>query len=80
MTGAERRAPTWMQRAGLEWLFRLLQNPKRLSRRYLIRGPAILPLLWRLELRVRTAVISGGGIEALATQKALMTTNPGQAL
>jgi len=82
LTGAERRAPKWMQRAGLEWLFRLLQNPKRMSRRYLIRGPAILPLLWRLELRVRpTAVISGVNKEALAaTQKALMTTNPGQAL
>ena len=82
LTGAERRAPKWMQHAGMEWLFRLLQNPKRMSRRYLIRGPAIFPLLWRLELRIRpTAVISGVNKEALAaTPKTLMTTNPEQAL
>jgi N-acetylglucosaminyldiphosphoundecaprenol N-acetyl-beta-D-mannosaminyltransferase len=29
-----RRAPVWMQRSGLEWVFRLLQEPKRLFRRY----------------------------------------------
>lgn len=30
------RAPLWMRRSGLEWLFRLLQEPRRLARRYLI--------------------------------------------
>ena len=30
------RAPLWMRRHGLEWLFRLLQEPRRLARRYLI--------------------------------------------
>jgi exopolysaccharide biosynthesis WecB/TagA/CpsF family protein len=39
LTGAERRAPRWMQRASLEWLYRLLQNPRRLGYRYLVRGP-----------------------------------------
>jgi N-acetylglucosaminyldiphosphoundecaprenol N-acetyl-beta-D-mannosaminyltransferase len=34
--GNLRRAPTWMQRAGLEWLFRLVQEPRRLWRRYLV--------------------------------------------
>jgi N-acetylglucosaminyldiphosphoundecaprenol N-acetyl-beta-D-mannosaminyltransferase len=34
-----RRAPVWMQRVGLEWLFRLLQEPGRLWRRYLINYP-----------------------------------------
>ena len=29
-----RRAPIWMQRFGLEWLFRLLQEPRRLAKRY----------------------------------------------
>ncbi|MFC4058456.1 WecB/TagA/CpsF family glycosyltransferase [Planomonospora corallina] len=33
--GAVRRAPEWMQRSGLEWLFRLLCEPGRLARRYL---------------------------------------------
>ncbi|MCR4744218.1 MAG: WecB/TagA/CpsF family glycosyltransferase, partial [Lachnospiraceae bacterium] len=31
-----RRAPEWMQHVGLEWLFRLFQDPKRLIRRYLV--------------------------------------------
>ncbi len=34
-----RQAPAWMQRAGLEWLFRLLQEPRRLWRRYLVGNP-----------------------------------------
>jgi len=33
--GKVRRAPTWAQRAGLEWLYRLLAEPRRLWRRYL---------------------------------------------
>jgi N-acetylglucosaminyldiphosphoundecaprenol N-acetyl-beta-D-mannosaminyltransferase len=36
ITGREKRAPVWMQNSGLEWLFRLSQNPKRLWRRYTI--------------------------------------------
>lgn len=35
MIGNHRRAPRWMQQAGLEWLFRLMQEPKRLFSRYL---------------------------------------------
>lgn len=34
--GAKARAPLWMQRAGMEWLHRLIQEPRRLWRRYLI--------------------------------------------
>jgi len=37
-TGAVRQAPSWMRENGLEWLFRLLQEPGRLWRRYLIYG------------------------------------------
>jgi exopolysaccharide biosynthesis WecB/TagA/CpsF family protein len=47
VTGAKRRAPVWMQRTGLEWLHRLLSEPRRLWRRYLIDGPKILPIWWR---------------------------------
>jgi N-acetylglucosaminyldiphosphoundecaprenol N-acetyl-beta-D-mannosaminyltransferase len=36
LTGRARQAPRWMQKIGLEWLFRLLQEPRRLARRYLI--------------------------------------------
>jgi len=53
MTGAERRAPLWMQMQGLEWLFRLLLQPRRLAYRYLVRGPRIFWLASRIELRLR---------------------------
>jgi N-acetylglucosaminyldiphosphoundecaprenol N-acetyl-beta-D-mannosaminyltransferase len=36
VAGQVRRAPSWMQRAGLEWVWRLAQEPRRLARRYLI--------------------------------------------
>jgi N-acetylglucosaminyldiphosphoundecaprenol N-acetyl-beta-D-mannosaminyltransferase len=38
VTGDVRRAPSWAQRSGLEWLFRLAQEPRRLGRRYLVEG------------------------------------------
>ena len=34
LAGAKPQAPRWMQRSGLEWLFRLLSEPRRLWRRY----------------------------------------------
>jgi N-acetylglucosaminyldiphosphoundecaprenol N-acetyl-beta-D-mannosaminyltransferase len=37
--GTKRQAPRWMQVSGLEWLFRLLSEPRRLWRRYLINIP-----------------------------------------
>jgi N-acetylglucosaminyldiphosphoundecaprenol N-acetyl-beta-D-mannosaminyltransferase len=37
--GMKRQAPRWMQRNGLEWVFRLLSEPRRLSRRYLVNIP-----------------------------------------
>ena len=42
LTGSERRAPRWMRNAGFEWLYRLLLDPGRLAKRYLVRGPRIL--------------------------------------
>ena len=44
--GKAERAPKWMQSARLEWLHRLLLEPKRMWRRYLVDGPKVL-LLWR---------------------------------
>ena len=34
LAGTMKRAPAWMQKTGLEWIFRLLQEPRRLFRRY----------------------------------------------
>jgi N-acetylglucosaminyldiphosphoundecaprenol N-acetyl-beta-D-mannosaminyltransferase len=36
LSGVKPRAPAWMQRSGLEWLFRLMTEPRRLARRYLV--------------------------------------------
>jgi len=46
LTGDVRRAPEWMQRAGLEWLHRMIQEPGRLARRYLIDGLPFAARLW----------------------------------
>lgn len=43
----KRRAPVWMQHLHLEWAFRLLSEPRRLWRRYLVTGPRIFALAWR---------------------------------
>lgn len=53
LTGEEQRAPVWMQNAGIEWLFRLLQAPGRMAGRYLVRGPQIFWLLRRTQLALR---------------------------
>jgi N-acetylglucosaminyldiphosphoundecaprenol N-acetyl-beta-D-mannosaminyltransferase len=43
--GTISRAPLFMQRNGLEWLYRLVKEPARLFKRYLIEAPAFIPLL-----------------------------------
>ncbi len=53
LTGVERRAPLWMQRAGLEWLFRLSSDPRRLAARYLIRGPRFFRYAFYTQVTVR---------------------------
>jgi len=44
-SGRTKQAPSWMQRAGLEWFFRVLQEPRRLFRRYAVNNPTFL---WRV--------------------------------
>ena len=41
-TGAIKDSPAWVKRAGLQWLHRLLQEPARLWRRYLVNVPLFL--------------------------------------
>jgi N-acetylglucosaminyldiphosphoundecaprenol N-acetyl-beta-D-mannosaminyltransferase len=45
VTGAYKRAPGWMQACGLEWLFRLVKEPKRLFWRYAVTNPLAIFLL-----------------------------------
>ena len=41
------RAPAWMNRMGVEWLYRLSREPRRLSKRYVIGNPLFLARSWR---------------------------------
>jgi N-acetylglucosaminyldiphosphoundecaprenol N-acetyl-beta-D-mannosaminyltransferase len=45
--GTVRKSPPWVHAAGLEWAYRLLAEPRRLWRRYLIQSPRFLLAYWR---------------------------------
>jgi N-acetylglucosaminyldiphosphoundecaprenol N-acetyl-beta-D-mannosaminyltransferase len=47
VAGIQKRAPRWMSNAGLEWLYRLVQEPRRLAARYLLRDPEFCWILLR---------------------------------
>lgn len=66
LSNGVRRAPVWMQGSGLEWLFRLWQEPRRLWRRYLLHDlPVFLQLVRSgLALRVQSALWRGTTREA----------------
>jgi len=55
ITGTYRRAPLWMQAMGLEWLFRLIREPKRLFWRYAVTNPLAIFLLLTRTNSVQTA-------------------------
>ncbi len=48
LAGAVRRAPRWMSRSGLEWIFRLAQEPRRLGPRYLWNDPWFAVIVWKM--------------------------------
>ncbi len=47
VAGTAKRAPRWISEAGFEWLYRLLHEPRRLWRRYLVRDPKFLAIVLR---------------------------------
>jgi N-acetylglucosaminyldiphosphoundecaprenol N-acetyl-beta-D-mannosaminyltransferase len=50
--GNKQRAPKWVTEIGLEWLYRLLSEPKRLWKRYLIGGPIFCWLIFKQKLKL----------------------------
>jgi N-acetylglucosaminyldiphosphoundecaprenol N-acetyl-beta-D-mannosaminyltransferase len=46
VTGERARAPRWLQQLGLEWAFRLVHEPRRLWRRYLIESPKVFRIFF----------------------------------
>ncbi len=59
LSGKRRQAPRWMREHGLEWLFRLLQEPRRLWRRYLIGGAQFVTYIALESLRLKKFGTSG---------------------
>ncbi len=53
VTGRVRRAPQWLQKAGMEWLWRLCHEPRRLWKRYLVRDVRFFAYLWTEFWRMR---------------------------
>jgi N-acetylglucosaminyldiphosphoundecaprenol N-acetyl-beta-D-mannosaminyltransferase len=45
VAGRRKRAPHWAQRAGLEWFFRFIQEPRRLGRRYVVGNARFIGLV-----------------------------------
>lgn len=59
LSGRRKQAPSWMREHGLEWFFRLLQEPRRLWRRYLVCGSQFLAYVLLDTLRLKNFEASG---------------------
>ena len=62
--GLRNRSPAWVHRAGLEWLYRLCCEPRRLLKRYLVNNPAFVWIwlraqLWRPPVSLTTGKDAG---------------------
>lgn len=53
--GLKKRAPMWVQKIGMEWFHRFLQEPRRLYRRYFIEDLRFIGIVWRERRVVRRA-------------------------
>ncbi|HLH73829.1 MAG TPA: WecB/TagA/CpsF family glycosyltransferase, partial [Chloroflexota bacterium] len=58
-SGRVKQAPPWMQRNGLEWLFRLTQEPRRLWRRYLLYNPRFVASVFMQLVGLRRYPLGG---------------------
>ncbi len=65
LTGARARAPLWLQRLSLEWAYRLVREPRRLWRRYLVELPKILRIL----LQERLGRAGSGAVNELPRRR-----------
>lgn len=74
LVGTKLRAPRWMQILALEWLFRLLSEPRRLWRRYLVVGPRVITIWWRWRSAARARRAAGSA----STLSGASARNPGK--
>ncbi len=59
LAGKIKRSPRWMSERGLEWLFRLTQDPKRLAKRYLVQDTGIIPIFLGMLFKPKDQLTSG---------------------
>ena len=52
IAGTKSQAPRWMMRLGIEWLYRLVTEPRRLWKRYLVYNAKFVRLLWQSRTRI----------------------------
>jgi N-acetylglucosaminyldiphosphoundecaprenol N-acetyl-beta-D-mannosaminyltransferase len=64
--GNLRQAPRWMQRSGLEWLFRLASEPRRLWRRYAVNNPRFVLAISRRRPRISIAAMDSENLIRLS--------------
>jgi N-acetylglucosaminyldiphosphoundecaprenol N-acetyl-beta-D-mannosaminyltransferase len=64
VAGEIRRAPIWMQRHGLEWLWRLMAEPRRLWKRYLLNDIPFVLIVVQNWLKFRIAEKSASGVDS----------------
>jgi N-acetylglucosaminyldiphosphoundecaprenol N-acetyl-beta-D-mannosaminyltransferase len=76
LSGRRNQAPQWMREHGFEWLFRLIQEPRRLWRRYLICGPQFIAHLGLESLRLKD--FSAGNESGSRTRHATRTISTEQ--
>lgn len=58
VAGIVQRAPGWLQKIGMEWFYRLLQEPKRMWRRYLVGNSKFIWLVLRAWFKTKAAMLS----------------------
>ncbi len=65
IAGSVKRAPRWMQKIGLEWFFRVLQEPKRMFKRYFIEDSKFFIILLKEILKNRKSIKIGNKLSEI---------------
>jgi len=83
LAGRVKRAPDWMRRSGMEWLWRILQEPGRLFKRYLYDLPVfVIALLrqWNMERSLKSPPATPGGSPSSTRLRKVKVIAPGSRL
>jgi len=73
LSGRRRQAPLWMREHGLEWFFRLLQEPRRLWRRYLVYGLQFIAYMALESLRLKNFKTGNAGASSRISDTGVCT-------